>query len=1120
MSIILCERGYQLGKDRKIINGVLSTTRKTLRTIHRPLKATLKTSKKIGKTIHHNVVGIPHQRLTNRLKWYKKWHEWRYHSHIHVSILVPYIFIVFAIILFSYNKLTLAVDVPTVWDFSKTADFQFDKDTIEIVGSSAQLKVPLSSTKQYISLINPSMTMGINSYVSFAADETPNGGSITYRLSDNKGVGWKYWDGSNWVLSSSLDQANAAGEIDSNIASFPVTFDGIEWQAIFSGDGTQQVTLNSITIVTTIDVNGPETNADNIVGQKVNGGADILPGDWTNGASPYFSWDAGSDSESGILGYCLYLGQDSTADPITDKGLFGNSLIDTGGHCQFATNDTSIDLSAAGILESPLMTSTDSYYLYVAAIDKAGNIYQIQDSYPVSGSFSFYFDNTPPINPGYISAPYEFISSRTATITWPTSGTQAASDEGSGVVGLQYQIGNTGWYGDIHNNQGDITDLLADDGSYATIPHPDFYNLSDGINMIYFRTWDQAGNISVSYISAAIKINTSGAPSTPQSLVADPTENSENNFSFSWNAPATFIGEASNLSYCYTVNTLPSDSTCNYTEPGVTSLPEGPYATQPGNNTLYVSAQDESGNINFDNYASIIFTADTSAPGMATNIAISDISVQSTSNWRLALSWDVPTINEEDGNGIVGRYRIYRSTNGDSFSLAGTSTSTTYIDSGLSQQAYYYYVTACDNSNNCGAESTVVSMLPTGKFTSPANLTSQPVVSNITTKHARIGWTTDRVSDSNVLIGTVSGRYDKSSVSNTEQAIVHQIYLGNLAAGTTYYCKATWTDIDHNTGKSQEFTFTTKPAPVIKEVKINNVSLDSADINFTSVNASKVSMYYDENSSYLHGLKSINTSTNETTYTIDITDLKDNTKYYYQLSAYDSEGSKYDGNIFSFTTPPRPRISNLRFQPIAGQPTSTQSVTWITNVPASSTVTYGKVGTSGADIQVSKLVTDHVIVVSGLADDSDYFLIAQSRDSAGNLAVSDKQVFKTALDTRPPAISGLSIESTIVGTGVEARGQVIISWKTDELSTSQVGYAEGSTATTFANKTSEDPKLTTEHIVVLSDLPTSKVYSIQAMSYDKARNVGTSDSQPVIVSRPNESVLTIILSALQRVFGL
>ena len=987
---------------------------------------------------------------------------------------------------------------------------KIDEVRISNTARSSFTTKPYTTSKQTINLANAAFTTGVESYTSFDAVETLNGGTAGYRLSSDDGATWWYWTGSAWAVATTPNDSNTKVEINNHIATFPVTFAGLKWQAVLTSNGDQRVTLDSVTIHANSDTDAPNANAANVAMLKNAGGNAVSSNAWTNGASPYFSWDAGTDTSSGILGYCLYLGQDNTANPVTSKGLLGTSPVNTGGNCPFAVSGTSVDLATSGLIGTAMTTSTNPYYLSVRAIDKAGNVY------PTSTQFNFRFDNTPPTNPGFISAPSGFINTKDATLTWPTSGGQAASDSASGVAGLQYRIENTLWYGDNHDGTGSSSDLLTNDGSYTTIPTPDFNNINEGTNTVYFRTWDQAGNITSGYVSAALKINTNGSPSEPLNVTASPTSNSTNSFSFNWDPPATFVGDENALNYCYTLNTLPSVSTCNYTGAGITALPSGPYATQTGVNTLYVVARDESNNINYNSYASVIFTANTSAPGIPANIDIVDVSIKATSKWRLAITWDVPL---DVGDGIAS-YKIYRSANGGgTYTLAGTSSSTTYIDAGLSQQNYFYRVTACDSTNNCSANSSSVSMIPTGKFTEPASLLGQPEVSNVTTKRADISWSTDRASDSKIALGTSSGDYADSEIGNSDQVAVHDISLENLAAGTTYYYVVKWTDVDGNTGVSQEYSFTTSPAPLLKEIATAKIGLTSAVVNFTSVNASRINLYFGESQSF-GGLKSVNTSSSETSYSLEMAGLNDGTKYYYQIGAFDNEGTEYKGNIFSFTTPPRPRITNLSFQPVAGEPTSTQSVTWTTNVPSTSTVTYGKLGTNGTDIQNSEMTREHSVVLSNLEDDSEYFLVAQSRDNDGNLAVSDRQSFRTALDTRPPKVSDVTIESSIRGSGSEARGQVIVSWKTDEPATSQVGYAEGSAATVFNNRTTEDTQLTTEHIVVLSNLPTSKVYSIQAVSFDKARNVGTSKAQPSIIGRANESVLTVILNALQRIFGL
>ena len=859
------------------------------------------------------------------------------------------------------------------------------------------------------------------------------------------------------------------------------------------------------------DTVAPTVNASGIVMSKINGGSGISAGGWTNGSNPSFTWTSATDNVggTGIKGYCLYLGQDNSADLSTTKGLLGTSPISTGGKCAYAVSGTTLD-TAVNALSSQFASSSQSYYLLIKAIDNGNNLFAGS-----AASFNFKFDNTAPQNPDYVSAPSQLLSSKNVTITWPTSGATAASDSHSGIAGLQYRIGNSGtWYGVAHNGAQDLTDILSNDGSYQTRSAFDYDQMDANANNIFqFRTIDNAGNTSAAVLSTVVKINTT-APSSPRSLTATPTTNTSNSFAFSWAAPTTYAGSASDISYCYTVNTAPTANTCTFTDAGITSLSASAFATQPGDNTFYVVAKDQAGNINYATAASVTFTANTSAPGIPLNTDVADISVKATRNWKLAISWEKPS---DEGAGVA-TYRVYRSTSENSgYTQVATTSGTSYVDSGLSAVTYYYKVKACDSANNCGAFSSVASKLPTGRYTTPADLIGTPSVS-VSTRKATITWTTDRTSDSRIQYGTGSGKYQATESSIGDQVKVHQVELTGLEAGTTYYYKAKWTDEDGNTGSSSELSFTTLPAPTISDVKVLRTTLTSALIQFTSKDATKVNMYYGKTKGF-GGLKIVNTSLSESTYTIEIDGLDDGSPYFFRIDGVDVESYTYSGTIFSFTTPQRPRISNLRFQPIAGEPTSTQKVSWTTNVPASSTVTYGLIGSNGADIQDSKLVTEHEVVIRNLLDDSNYFLSAQSRDIDGNLAVSDRQTFKTALDTRPPKISNMTVETTIRGTGAEARGQIIVSWETDEPATSQVAYGEGSDLKTLNSKTAEDAALATQHVVIISDLPTSRVYTVQPVSADKAANSSSGESKSAIIGRATDSVITIVLNTLRKVFG-
>lgn len=944
-----------------------------------------------------------------------------------------------------------------------------------------------------------------------------NWGTLTYSHSGNGTVEVRVRSSNNASMSgapsfSSCLAVGSGNDISSNTGGCVADVERyIQYEVTLNTSDTSQTPVfEEFTIdFTDADSTPPITNAHDIQMFKSNGGELVAEDGWNNSSTPYFEWGVGQDDQdgSGIKGYCLYLGSDETADPITTKGLLGTSPVDTQGACQFAVSSNSVDLSTLNYLGSQIPSSNNSYYISIKAIDNVNNVYVGS-----AATFAFKHDVDAPNNPAFISAPSNFINNKSATLTWSTAGNDSASDVHSGVSGLQYKIGSNGtWYGDDHSGSEDSYDLLDNDGSYATQSTPDFAALTEGNNVIYFRTWDQAGNVTTATVNTVLKINTSGAPSSPRNLVATPSSNTQNSFAFSWIAPSSFVGQAGNLTYCYTVNTQPTEQTCNFTAAGVTSVPAGAFATQPGENTFYVVAQDESSGINYATAASVSFTANTSAPGIPLNLDIADTSVKSTSNWRLVISWESP----EDTGAGVSKYEIYRSANNNTYTLAGSTSGSSYVDTSLQSQLYYYKVRACDSANNCGAYSNVESRTPTGRFTTPPTLESTPRVSSIGTKKATVNWETDRNSDSKVAFGIQSGSYFSTEAYNSTNTKNHSVELTNLNPGTTYYYTAKWTDEDGNTGQSSELAFTTLPPPSVQDVTVPIVNLNFATVQYTTIGAHKAKVYYGKSSGF-GGVVELNTSVNRSTYSSSLTELEDGTKYFYKINTFDADGNEYEGTTLSFTTPPAPKITNLRFQPIENEPSSSQKITWDTNVPSSSELSYGTSALSESTLNGTQ-TTKHELVIRGLKDDSVYRLVARSRDASGNLAISDEQTFKTALDTRPPQVSDVVIDTSIKGTGTDARGQIVISWRTDEPATSQAAFGAG--GGNLTNTSTEDTRLTYEHLVVISDLSTSQVYYVEPRSYDKGRNLSSGEQQVAIVGRASENVLGIIVNALQQLFG-
>jgi hypothetical protein len=235
---------------------------------------------------------------------------------------------------------------------------------------------------------------------------------------------------------------------------------------------------------------------------------------------------------------------------------------------------------------------------------------------------------------------------------------------------------------------------------------------------------------------------------------------------------------------------------------------------------------------------------------------------------------------------------------------------------------------------------------------------------------------------------------------------------------------------------------------------------------------------------------------------------------------------EYDGSTLSFETLPRPKISNVRIQQVRGSAQTVMLVTWSTNTDTSSIVSYypeGKPEELLDEVNVKLQKGEHRVLVRSLLPQTPYVLVVKGRDKAGNEAESDPQRFTTATDTRPPQVSEVNVEGIVATRGGnggddEAEAQLVVSWTTDEQSTSQVEYGEG-TGTTYAQKTQEDTGLVTNHTVVISGLTPSKVYHLRIVSRDKASNVGNSIDTVAITPKATANALDLVITSLRSILG-
>ena len=705
---------------------------------------------------------------------------------------------------------------------------------------------------------------------------------------------------------------------------------------------------------------------------------------------------------------------------------------------------------------------------------------------------------------------------------------------GSGLLGFQYSInGLDNWHGLETDSTTGISYVAFDYEQPLHLTASDEAKIVVGDNTIYFRTVDKAGNYSTSSTYRTASIAYGGdAPSfaVDSSLTISPSSNTENSYAFTWDSATAASGRTVST-YYYMVNTAPpstlstlESNSSTYVPITTTSVSEQSLTgVHKGSNTIYVAAVDDADNYSPSNYLSASFTLDSSLPDSPKNLSVADSSIKSASVWRASLAWDEP---DYTGTGDL-TYLIERSEDGTTWTEVTNTTGRAYVDTVSESKTYYWRVATKDSSDESIAApsySNSISLLPKGAYESAPSLSSGPSASSVTTKRAKISWTTSRSSDSKVYYGTESGEYADEGIAKSSQVSDHEINLTNLEAGTKYYYKVEWTDEDGNVGTSSEKEFTTDPAPTVKDVEVSDVGLSRAIINFTVKDAAKVKIYYGTSTDF-GGAKEISTSTLESNYTIELSNLDDGAKYYYKINTFDSEDEEYEGTILDFKTLPRPRVSNIKIQQVKNSASPSIMVTWESNTEISSIVTYYPADNAQYardKIELDLVEGNHQLLIRGLAAQTEYHLVVKGRDRVGNEAQSDLQVFTTATDTRPPMISNLYIEGTTVptvsGAGQEAVAQLVISWDTDEPATSQVEFAEG-TGTSFTQKSQEDSNLTYNHLVIVSGLSPSKVYHLRAISKDPTGNLANSVDTTTITPRATDNALNLVINNLQEAFA-
>lgn len=502
---------------------------------------------------------------------------------------------------------------------------------------------------------------------------------------------------------------------------------------------------------------------------------------------------------------------------------------------------------------------------------------------------------------------------------------------------------------------------------------------------------------------------------------------------------------------------------------------------------------------------------------------------------RLFIAWKTIA----DPTAGFDSYSIFRSIdqlNWINIASVASRTSNYYTDSLMSSSTdYYYRVISNDNDGNTSFSSATIKVNANGvqDLGEGGGGVSQteipPTISNISTStyttQATISWDTDdQLSDSSVEYTTDdSGSFAAASstglstmANNAAGLGRHRVTLSGLTPNTTYYLKVrsrnsldamASTTVD---GSGRTLFITTNSGPIISAIASSSVSNTQATISWnTDLEADSYVVYSTSTDPDLGLARQAGDNQSVSAHSVTISNLLPGTKYYYYVKsgvARDDNGHNY----YSFTTTIDLASPVIVFSGVSASDVNA-TISWTTDEAASSTLSYGISTDYGSTTVNNNLNFDHAATISGLLPNTKYYFkisVADINANSGQLVPAVD--YFTTLST--PDVAAPVISTSSIAVDSTTAGSAVISWQTDEPSSSFVLYAATTTDFDAVKQEVGQSDLENPHSVSISNLNQSQIYYYKVKSIDAGGNIASSSAFKSFTTA-NGPVITNIASS-------
>ncbi len=350
---------------------------------------------------------------------------------------------------------------------------------------------------------------------------------------------------------------------------------------------------------------------------------------------------------------------------------------------------------------------------------------------------------------------------------------------------------------------------------------------------------------------------------------------------------------------------------------------------------------------------------------------ISGVSVSAVTTTTAAVTW----ATNESASSLVayGTTIAYGSSVSDPTLV--TSHSLT-LNSLTCNTTYHYQITSAVAPGN--SATTADATFSTS--TCPTMISAVSVTVTATT--AAVNWATNEGASSLVAYGTTTAY--GSSVSDSTLVTSHSLTLNSLTCNTTYHYQITSAVAPGNSATTADATFSTSACPTISAVSVSALTATSATVGWATNESASSLVAYGTTTAYG---SSVSDPTLVTSHSLTLNSLTCNTTYHYQITSAVAPGNSATTADATFFTAPCPTMISAVSATTTG---SSATVSWTTNVGASSTVNYGVTSQYGYSASDPTLLTSHSLTLNSLACNATYhYQITSAADPSNSASTSD-----------------------------------------------------------------------------------------------------------------------------------